>query len=102
VVRMWTVAVSKKVPSGRLKSVTVSRCSRPSISSQYSSEVSLLDAAAYRHLRSNFSSRTSRLSATERIRAASGCSVLMVPSGSVIRAAGSFSPAVAAPVSAAP
>src|SRR5712692_9528858 len=58
----------EKRPSGRLKSVTLSRCSRPSISSQYSSDVSLLDAAASRQLRSIFSSRTSRLSAAERIR----------------------------------
>jgi hypothetical protein len=89
--------------STRLKSVTVSRCSKPSMSSQYSSDVSLLNAPASRRLGPIFSSRTSRLSTAERMRAASGCSVLIVvPSGSVIRADGTFSPAVAESVSAAP
>jgi len=85
VVRMWTVAVSKKVPAGKLKSVTVSRRSRPSISSQYSSEVSLLEAGASCSPRPIFSSLTSRLSAAERIREASACSVpIVVPFGRVI------------------
>jgi len=44
------------------------------MSSQYSSDVSFLDAPQ----RSILSSRTSRWSAAERIQAASGCSVVIV------------------------
>src|SRR5438445_8657576 len=94
---MWTVAISKKVPSGKLKSVTASRCSRPSISSQYSSEVSLFDAGelSFGSIRSN---ATSRLSAAERILEASAPSVSRaVPSGRVMQAAGSFPPADGTP-----
>ena len=70
---------SKNVPSGRPKSVTASRWSRPSISNQYSSAV-----AAGRS--EDAESVTSRLSAWERLRWTSGCPLLtMVPSGKVMR-----------------
>ena len=41
VVSRWTTAVSKNVPSGSVKSVTASLCSRPSISGQYSSALAV-------------------------------------------------------------
>jgi len=41
VVNTWTTAVSKNVPSGSVKSVTVSLRSRPSISGQYSSALAV-------------------------------------------------------------
>ena len=72
VVSTWTTAVSKNVPSGSVKSVTVSLWSRPSISGQYSSalavELSALEGAARsRRPRLAASNVTLRESARDRI-----------------------------------
>src|SRR5437899_4465035 len=86
VVNRWTMAQSKNVPSGRVKSVTVSRWSRPSMSGQYSSALTGPRWAA-RNV-------TSRLSAFERIWLRSSWSlVTVVPSGRAIRTGGTFAAA---------
>src|SRR2546428_2770776 len=86
VVNRWTMATSKNVPSGSVKSVTVSRWSRPAMSGQYSSALTAPRWAA-RNV-------TSRLSAFERIWLRSPWSlVTVVPSGRAIRTVGTFAAA---------